>query len=109
MITIIRGLKPDKAPDIDGIPNRMLQLVVREWGAYFTHLFQACVDLNYHLKHFKKANTVIIKKPLKNGITYANLKMYKPITLLNTLGKVLEIFFMRTITHIAEKKYLLPN
>ena len=109
MITIIRGLKPDKAPGIDGIPNRMLQLVVGEWGAYFTHLFQACVDLNYHPKHFKKANTVVIKKPLKNGMTYANPKMYRPIALLSTLGKALETFFARTITRIAEEKHLLPN
>ena len=39
VVAIIRGLKLDKAPGVDGIPNRMLQLVVREWGAYFTHLF----------------------------------------------------------------------
>ena len=108
-MAIIRGLKPDKAPGIDGIPNRMLQLVVGEWGAYFTHLFQACVDLNYHPKHFKKANTVVIKKPLKEGMTYENLKIYRPIILLSTLGKALEIFFTRTITCIAKERHLLPN
>ena len=87
----------------------MLQLVVGEWGAYFTHLFQACVDLNYHPKYFKKVNTVIIKKPVKKGITYENLKIYRPITLLSTLGKALEIFFIITITPIAKERHLLPN
>ena len=67
------------------------------------------MDLNYHPKYFKKANTVVIKKPLKKGITYRNLKIYKPITLLSILGKALEIFFIRTITRIAKKRYLLPN
>ena len=108
-MAIIRGLKPDKAPGIDGIPNRMLQLVVKKWGAYFTHLFQACVNLNYHPKYFKKANTVVVKKPLKEGITYRNLKIYRPVTLLSMLRKALEIFFIRTITRIAKERYLLPN
>ena len=67
------------------------------------------MDLNYHPKHFKKANTVMIKKPLKEGITYENLKIYRPIALLSTLGKALEIFFTRTITRIAKKRHLLPN
>ena len=54
---------PDKAPSVDGMSNRMLQLVVREWGAYFTHLFQACVNLNYHPKYFKKVKKVAVSAP----------------------------------------------
>ena len=57
----------------------------------------------------EKANTVVIKKPLKEGMTYGNPKMYRPIALLSTLGKALEIFFARTITRIAEERHLLPN
>ena len=67
------------------------------------------MDLNYHPKYFKKANTVVIKKPLKKGITYENLKMYRPITLLSILGKALKIFFARTVTRIAKERHLLPN
>ena len=62
------------------------------------------MDLHYHPKYFKKANTVIIKKPLKEGIIYRNPKIYKSITLLSTLRKALEIFFARTITRIAKKR-----
>ena len=67
------------------------------------------MDLKYHPKYFKKANTVVIKKPLKQGITYGNLKIYKPITLLSMLGKALKIFFIRTIMRIVKERYLLPN
>ena len=35
VVSTIRGLKPDKAPGIDGIPNRMLQMVAEPWGKYF--------------------------------------------------------------------------
>ena len=51
----------------------------------------------------------MIKKPLKEGIIYKNLKIYRFITLLSTLGKALEIFFARIITRIAKKRYLFPN
>ena len=62
VIAIIRSLKPDKAPGVDGIPNRMLQMVVGEWSAYFTHLIQAYVTLRHHPLQFKRENNVIIKK-----------------------------------------------
>ena len=59
VVAIIGGLKPEKALGVDGIPNRMLKMVVGEWSTYFTHLFQACVLLRYHPTHFKRENTVI--------------------------------------------------
>ena len=42
-----------------------------------------CVNLNYYPKFFKKVYTVITKKPLNKGISYKNLKIYRPITLLS--------------------------
>lgn len=57
--------KPDKAPGIDGIPNRFLRMVVGKLLPSFTHLFQACLRVGYHLIEFKKANTIILKKPKK--------------------------------------------
>lgn len=56
--------KPDKATGIDGLPNRVLCAVIQKPGMLktFTHLFQACVMLGYHLTEFKKANTIILKK-----------------------------------------------
>ena len=106
---IIKGMKPDKAPGVDRIPNSMLQMVLGEWSSYFTHLFQACITLGYHPRHFKRANTVILKKPPKEGIRYANPKMYRPIALLSTLGKALETLYAQKIAGIAEDKKLLPN
>ena len=67
------------------------------------------MNLNYHPKYFKKANTVVIKKPLKESIIYRIKKIYRPIILLSILGKALEIFFIRTITRISKQRYLLSN
>ena len=67
------------------------------------------MDLNYYFKHFKNANTVIIKEPLKKSIINRNSKIYRFIALLNTLEKALKIFFTKNITRRAKKRYLLPN
>ena len=84
-------------------------MVLGEWSLYFTHLFQACVTLNYYPKHFRRANTVIFKKPLKEGMIYANPKIYRLIALLSILGKALEKLYALKIKDIAEDKKLLPK
>jgi len=48
----------------------------------------ACFDLGHWLNHFKKSTTIIIPKP--NKFTYDLLKSFRPIVLLNTLGKLIE-------------------
>ncbi len=52
------------------------------------HLFQACIEVDHHPAQFKEANTVILKKPAKKD--YLEPKSYRPIALLDTLGKALE-------------------
>lgn len=80
--------KSDKAPGIDGMPNRFLRLVAGELITKITHLFQACFTIRYHPKKFKKANIIILRKPKKDN--YSEPKAYRPIALLSTLGKALE-------------------
>ena len=84
----IRRPKPDKAPGIDGILNRFLRIVLDGLISAFTNLFQAYIRTGYHPRSFKKANTIILKKPKKTD--YLEPKLYRPIALLSTLGKALE-------------------
>ena len=48
----------------------------------------ACFDLSHWPNHFKKSTTIIILKP--NKPSYDSLKSFRPIVLLNTLGKLIE-------------------
>jgi len=98
---------PDKAPGITKIPNRFLRLLTgTEVMASIVHLFQACLDLGYHPRQFKEANTIILKKPRKED--YSEPKSYRPIALLDTLGKALEAVISKKLSDIAEKHDLLP-
>lgn len=79
--------KPDKAAGIDELPNRFLRAITGGMLKTLTHLFQAYVTLGYHSMEFKKANTIILKKPRKED--YSEPKSYRPIALLSTLSKAL--------------------
>ena len=57
-------------------------------GKPITRLFQRCLVLAYHPRQFKTSTTVVLKKPQREDYTKA--KAYRPIALLNTLGKLLE-------------------
>jgi hypothetical protein len=56
---------------------------------------------------FRHSKTVVLRKPQKP--TYDVAKAYRPIALLNTLGKVLEKIVTRRVSALAEEHDLLPD
>jgi hypothetical protein len=60
VIYIIRSTKPIKALGLLGIPTFILQQALLALKTQFVQLFQACLDLGYHLIAFKTANTIIL-------------------------------------------------
>ena len=107
VLTNIQRLSADKASGPDGISNRILKACAEKLTDLLTPLYQACVTLAYHPRAFKIANTITLKKPGKDD--YTTPKAYRPIALLNTIGKVLEAVIARRITHMAESNNLLPD
>ena len=99
---------PDKAPDPDGIPNKILQACAEKLSDMLTSLFQACAEQRYHPKVFKVANTIVMKKP-PGKADYTIPKSYRPIALLNMLSKALESIMAEKITYLAKIFSLLPN
>ena len=96
----------DKAPGVLGIPNRFLRYIALYILDSLTRLFQAYFDLEYYLRFFKEANTVILKKP--NKPNYSEPKVYRPIALLDILGKALETIISKRLSELAEGYSLLP-
>jgi hypothetical protein len=97
---------PHKAPGPDGIPVYLLKLLGRPLLKYIKLLFQACFCFSYHPHHFKQSTTVALKKP---GIgNYYAPAAWRPVALLNTLGKVLETVMASRITVLSEEQGQLP-
>lgn len=97
----------DKTPGVNGVPNRLLRVVYRGLKERIRHLFQACYELGYYPSSFKKANTVVLKKPKRPD--YSEPKAYRLIALLDTLGKALEAMISRKLRDCAEAHGLLPE
>jgi hypothetical protein len=51
----------------------------------------------------------ILPKPNKTIAQKATLGAWRPILLLNTVGKIVEAAFARRITNVAKAKHLLPD
>ena len=79
---------PDKAPGPDGILHHILQLLYKDTADYLHNLFNTCLQQGHHPHCFRVATTIALHKPAKPD--YKELKVWHPITFLNTLGKALE-------------------
>ncbi|MGH7240525.1 MAG: hypothetical protein ACREHG_10760, partial [Candidatus Saccharimonadales bacterium] len=95
-----------KAPGPDGIPTAFLKAM----GPYLVEalqmLIQSCWNWQYYPKVFKIAKTVAIRKARRGD--YALAKSWRPISLLNSLGKIIKTVTARRIQQIAEEHRLLP-
>jgi exonuclease III/ribonuclease HI len=104
--TAIQIVPPDKAPGEDQIPNRVLKAVESLLTPILTKVFNYSIELQYCPKAFKKSITVVLRKPGKSD--YTAPKSYRPVALINTLGKVMDTVLARRIQHITETLELLP-
>ena len=103
---ILKRIKPDKACGEDGIPNRGLLLLSEQISSRLAQIAEACIQLGYCPSHFKTTVTVVLKKPQKD---YSEPKSYRPIALLNTIGKVVESTVAGRIVSFLEESGGLPD
>lgn len=74
---------------------------------FITRIFIASMNLGYHPRQWRSAKIVVLRKPGKPD--YSTPGAYRPISLLNTLGKLLEAVVARRLSFLAEKHGLLPD
>ena len=103
----IRMASPNKAAGTDEITNNIIQTTMEIILPYLHKLFNACLRLGYHPRHFKESITVVLRKPGKDD--YTQPKSYRPIALLNTLGKILEAVVANRLSYLADTYQLLPT
>jgi hypothetical protein len=103
--------KPDKCPGIDEIPNRFLQAMGEPLVQALTALINQCWAAEYFPKRFRTARTIVIRKPSKpdKQLDYLDLGAWRPIALLSTLGKVIEIVMAQHLNSLVEQHRLLPD
>ncbi|KAJ5111719.1 hypothetical protein NUU61_001349 [Penicillium alfredii] len=103
-----------KAAEPDDIPNRVLQAAaptdqhtLDPLSPMLANLFNSCLSIGYCSQHFRDSKTVTLRKPGKDD--YSKPKSYRPIALLNTIGKALEGVLALRLSYLAEEHNLLPR
>ena len=103
----ISEVPPDKAPGPDNIPNRILKMGSLIIVPHLTRIFEWSIKLGYCPEHFRKSTTIVLRKPGKDNYTVP--KSYRPIALLNTIGKLMDRIVAKRLSYLVEKHQLLPQ
>ena len=103
----IKKLKNRKAPGISGITNEALKNLPTCYIPKITLLINSIFKFNYFPFYWKTAIICPILKPRKPPNLTSS---YRPISLLDSLSKLVEVFIARQINaHIEEHNLLMPE
>jgi hypothetical protein len=103
---IVRHLKPRKAAGPDGIQNIILQHLPRSVLKFIAKIFNTSLALNYFPASWKVAKIIMLPKPGKDHTSPLN---YRPISLLNSLGKLFEKIILKRLTFQLRKLKVIRN
>jgi hypothetical protein len=100
----IRGLKFGKAPSPKGVPKRALRYLHKRAITFITKLFNAVLRRQYFPPAWKHARVISILKPGENPTLPSS---YRPISVLDTVGKLFEkILLTRVLREVNENGLL---
>jgi hypothetical protein len=106
---ILRNVRPWKAPEEDNIATGLLKACGKLLHQILAALIISSFIAVYFPRRFRIAKVTVLLKPNKTLGQKSTPGAWRPISLLNTVGKIIETAFAQRITNIAEIKHLLPN
>ena len=104
--SVINSLKPRKSPGYDLITATLLKNLSEKEFTFLTYLYKAILRLCFIPPQWKVAEIKMILKPGKSS---DDVKSYRPISLLASPSKVMELLFLKEITPVVESKRLIPS
>ena len=104
--THIKRLKDKKAPGESGLSNRMVKKFPDKFLMNWVKIYNAALSLGYFPENFKKAITVMIRKKQKCGKDPLN---YRPISLLEVMGKIYEHVINHRLKMYLEEHHLIND
>jgi hypothetical protein len=106
---IIKSTKSWKTPE----KNNIFTGLLKTWGKFLHKILALLVTSSFNAayfpRRFKIAKITILPKPNKIITQKATPGAWRPILLLNTIGKVVKAAFARRIINVAKAKHLLSD
>jgi hypothetical protein len=87
LLQIIKKLPNNKSPGEDRIDNKIIKNLSQKATVQLTYITNAIIKLNYFPTKFKTALIIPILKPNKRS---DKIESYRPISLLNSISKIIE-------------------
>jgi hypothetical protein len=106
VIKAIKGLKIGKASGPYGVPNMVLRYLPKREISFLTKVFNAVLHRKYFPPVWKHARVLPILKP---GKDHTQPSSYTPISLLDTVGKLLEKILIFRILREGKERGLLRD
>ena len=99
IVTILRKFNPTKSPGEDGLNSEIMLRTFKIFPKFFTAIYNLCLRNGCFPKQWKRSVIIPIPKPGKEESH--EVTKYRPISLLNVGGKVLEKLMMDRILYHA--------
>jgi len=105
---VVLSMGKNKAPGEDGIRSEVFKSVVEILPRYMTAIYNGCLHKGTFTQRWKKALVIPITKPVKTESEEAT--KFRPISLLDTGGKVLEKLLVNRINiHLYSRGHMNEN
>lgn len=101
LIAVAKVLPIERAPGPDGIPNVALKAAIYENPDMFRSTIQHCIQEGSFPDIWKRQKLVLLPKP---GKLPGDPSAYRPICLLDTVGKLLERVVLNRLTKYTESE-----
>ena len=98
------------APSSDKLSWSHLKIILKDDDClnFIVNIANACIEVGYLPSHFKRSTMVIIPKPNKK--MYNSPKAFRPIVLLNTIGKLIEKVIGEHLQfNVASNEFIHPS
>ena len=108
--SVISKCNDFSAPGPDKLSWRHLKVIVKNDDCLtnIINIADSCINLGYWPNYFKMSSTIVIPKP--NKTSYDQPKVFQPIVLLNTLGKLIEKVIMERLQFmVACNNFIHPS
>jgi len=97
LTNVIQSMGNKKAPEEDGIQNEVWKCLGAILPRYLTTIYNGCLRKGVFPKRWKKVRIIPIVKPGKEASD--DVSKFRPISLLDSGGKLLEKLLINRINH----------